>query len=123
MYTERERIWIDLSDIFCEDESYLTIVAEKIMAYCTYTIEKIKYIFFYEVAPVCKFYEGIIDHGFGFDEKILIRNINKMLNSHIWMIYNKIFYFKDLQKTCKKQWEGLERELIDIGYNNPHRIL
>lgn len=46
MYTERERIWIDLSDIFCEDESYLTIVAEKIMAYCTYTIEKIKYIFF-----------------------------------------------------------------------------
>ena len=31
MYTERERIWIDLSDIFCEDESYLTIVAEKIM--------------------------------------------------------------------------------------------
>lgn len=46
-----------------------------------------------------------------------------MLNSHIWMIYNKIFYFKYLQKTCKKQWEGLERELIDIGYNNPHRIL
>lgn len=117
MYTERERLWIDLSDIFCEDEAYLSIVAKRIITYCTYTIEEIKYIFFYEVAPVCKFYEGIIDHGFGFDEKILIQNINKMLNSRILMIYNKIFYFKRLQKTCKKQWKGLERELIDIGYN------
>jgi hypothetical protein len=117
MYTQRERLWVDLSDIFCDDEKYFMELAKKINTYCIYSIEEIKYIFFYEVAPICKQSEGNFDYGFGFDEEILIKNINKMFNSMIYMLYNNLFYYKYLQKACKAKWEKFEKELIKINYH------
>jgi hypothetical protein len=117
VYTQRERLWIDLSDIFCEDEKYFREIAEKIRTYCVYSIEEIKVIFFYEVAPVCKPYEGYFDHGFGFDEEILIKNINNMFTSVIHPVYNKIFYHNYLQKTCQAKWEKFEEELMKINHH------
>lgn len=112
MYSMRERLWIDLSDIFCQEEEYYAAIAKKIYSYCTYDIKTIKNIFFYEVSPACKPLEAYCVYDFGFDEKLLITRINKMLNSNIWMLYNKLFYYKKLEKICTKQWQSFEKNWI-----------
>jgi hypothetical protein len=120
MYSMRERLWIDLSDIFCQEEIYYAAIAKKISSYCTYDIEEIKKIFFHEVAPACKSSEGYCAYDFSFDEKLLIKRIKKILNSNILIFYNKIFYYNILEKTCAKQWQLFEKNLIK--YNQPKAV-
>ena len=109
MYTVRERLWIDMSDMFFDSSAHYT-AAPKIAGYCDYDLDVIETIFFQEVAPVCERFTGVLDRE-SINPDVLVDLVYKMLDSGLSKFYNTLYNFKKLKSEYRELWTKFETEL------------